>query len=185
MNFKYPRTIDNGSGEEITFLRHIHDDNGGRIEAINKVSPGAGPPMHVHFLQDECFTVVQGRMAAQMEGEEPVLYGPGDTAMFKRGVVHRFWNAGSDTLICKGWVGPALNFEYFLTQVFQSIKGNGGKMPSLFDGAYLLSRYNTEFDMMNIPAFVKKTIFPVMILIGTLTGRFRKFAGAPAPVMKS
>jgi quercetin dioxygenase-like cupin family protein len=185
MNFKYPHTIDNGSGEEITFLGRIADENGDRIEAINKVRPGSGPPMHVHFLQDECFTVVQGKMAAQIEGEAPVFYGPGDTAMFRRGIVHRFWNAGDETLICKGWVGPALNFEYFLTEVFRSTKGNGGEAPSLFDGAYLLSRYKTEFDMMSIPTFVKKLIFPVMVLWGTLTGRYRKFSGAPGPIRKS
>ena len=180
----YPRTIDNGSGEELTFLRRINDETGDRIEAINKVKPGSGPPMHVHFLQDECFTVVEGKMAAQIEGEAPVYYGPGETALFKRGVAHRFWNAGEDMLVCKGWVGPALNFEYFLTEVFRSARGNGGKEPSLFDGAYLLSRYKTEFDMMIIPKFVKKFIFPLVILIGTFTGRFRKFDGAPEPIVE-
>ncbi|HEX6226415.1 MAG TPA: cupin domain-containing protein [Chryseolinea sp.] len=183
MNFSYPRTIDNGNGEELTFLRLIPDKDGGKVEAINRVRPGSGPPMHVHHLQDECLTVVQGTMAAQVEGEEPVIYGPGDTAMFKRGVVHKFWNAGSDMLVCTGWVGPVYNFEYFLTEVFQSMKDSGGKAPSILDGAYLLSRYKTEFDMMVVPTPVKKILFPIIVMVGKLTGRYRKYATAPAPVV--
>jgi len=184
MNFTYPRTIDNGHGEEITFERFIPDENGGKVEGLSRVHPGAGPPMHVHFLQDECLTIVEGKMGTQVEGEAPVFYGPGETAVFKRGVAHRFWNAGEEALVCKCWVAPAYNFEYFITEVFQSIKTNGGDKPSLFDGAYLLSRYKTEFDMMVIPNFVKKIIFPVAVLFGKLTGRYHKYAGAPTPMAK-
>jgi hypothetical protein len=49
----YPRTIDNGAGEQLTFLGVRRDGRGEYGEARNIVSPGAGPPMHVHHLQDE------------------------------------------------------------------------------------------------------------------------------------
>ncbi|CAN5291148.1 hypothetical protein BH23GEM2_BH23GEM2_15910 [soil metagenome] len=49
----YPYTIDNGAGEKLTFVRLIPNTSGGRLEGENLVSPGAGPPMHVHFLQEE------------------------------------------------------------------------------------------------------------------------------------
>lgn len=182
MNFSYPHTIDNGFGEELTFLRQVKDDTGGRIEVKNRVSPGAGPPMHVHHLQDESLTVLQGKIGVQIAGQAPLFYGPGETVTFRRGEVHRFWNAGEEVLICQGWVGPAYNIEYFLTEMFLSIKANGGKKPKPLDAAYLLTKYKSEFDMMEVPPFVKRVIFPIMIFIGKLTGRYRKYAGGPEPV---
>src|SRR6188768_2223063 len=79
MKFTYPHTVDNGSGEEITFLTFINNDKGGRLEVQNKVQPGAGPPMHVHFLQDESLTVVSGKIGAQIAGQPPFFCGPGET----------------------------------------------------------------------------------------------------------
>jgi quercetin dioxygenase-like cupin family protein len=182
MTFTHPHTIDNGSGEEITFLRIVHDVDGDRMELRNQVLPGAGPPMHVHYLQEECLTVVKGKIATQIAGESPVFYGPGQTALFKRGVAHRFWNAGEDVLICEGWVKPAHNLEYFLTEIYKSVKANGGKEPGAFDGAFLMSKYKTEFDMNDIPTFVKKVLFPVVLFFGKIAGKHRKFDGGPEPV---
>ncbi|MGC3944353.1 MAG: cupin domain-containing protein [Chryseolinea sp.] len=182
MRYTYPHTIDNGHGEEITFVRFIPSEEGGTLEIENKVKPGAGPPMHVHHLQDESLTVVQGQIAGQVFGEKPTFHGPGETITFNRGVAHRFWNAGNDMLICRGFVSPAHNMEYFLTEIFWSTKNNTTPRPQFFDGAYLQTRYKTEFDLVEIPGFVRKVIFPVVAFAGTLTGRHRRFVGAPDPI---
>jgi quercetin dioxygenase-like cupin family protein len=182
MKYIYPHTIDNGSGEEITFVKYIENGAGGMLEIENRVKPGSGPPMHVHHLQDESLTVVQGRIGAQVFGQEPTFHGPGETVTFLRGVAHRFWNAGEDVMICKGWAKPAYNMEYFLTEIYRSTKENGGTRPSAFDGAYLQSKYKSEFDLVEIPTFVKKVIFPLTLMLGKLAGKHRKFDGAPAPV---
>lgn len=182
MRYTYPHKIENGFGEELTFVKFVENANGGILEVENKVTPGSGPPMHVHHLQDESLTVVQGKLAAHVAGEEPTYHGPGETVTFKSGVPHRFWNAGEDVLICRGWVSPANNMEYFLTEIYRSIKANGGK-PSAFDGAFLQTKYNSEFDMTEIPSFVKKFIFPVIILLGKLSGRYRKYDNGPEPIV--
>jgi quercetin dioxygenase-like cupin family protein len=182
MKFTYPHVIDNGSGEQLTFVQFIENDNGGILEVENRVHPGAGPPMHVHFLQDESLTVVSGKIGAQIAGHAPFFAGPGETVTFRRGEVHRFWNAGEDILLCKGWASPAYNLEYFLTEMYRSLKSNGGHRPSTFDSAYLLSRYRTEFDMAEIPPFVKTLIFPIVRFLGALTGKHKKFEGAPEAV---
>jgi quercetin dioxygenase-like cupin family protein len=179
MKYTYPHTIDNGSGEEITFVKYIENGAGGMLEIENHVKPGGGPPMHVHHLQDESLTVVQGRIGAQVLGQEPTFHGPGETITFMRGVPHRFWNAGDDVMICKGWASPAYNMEYFLTEIYRSTKENGGKGPSAFDGAYLQSKYKTEFDLVEIPIIVKKVIFPITLMLGRLAGKHRRFEGAP------
>jgi quercetin dioxygenase-like cupin family protein len=185
MKFEYPHTISNGHGEEITFLRLIRDGEGEWLEIRNEVSPGAGPPMHVHHLQDESLTVVKGKIGAQVDGQPPVFYGVGETVLFKRGEVHRFWNAGDEMLVCEGWAKPAYNLEYFLTEIYKSVKANGGKAPGAFDGAYLLSKYGSEFDMIGIPGFVKKVIFPMTLFFGRLLGRHRKFEGCTRCVSMS
>lgn len=184
MNYRYPHIITNGNGEELTFVRLVENESGGLLEVENRVRPGAGPPMHVHYLQDESLTVIQGLMAAQMPGKEHTLHGPGETVTFRRGVPHRFWNAGSDDLICKGWVAPANNVEYFLTEIFESTKANGGKRPSFFDGAFLQMKYRSEFDMPEIPRMVKRWVFPIIVTTGKFLGKHRKFAGAPEPVRR-
>ena len=182
MKYTYPHTIDNGAGEQITFLQHIDNNEGGMLEIENKVQPGAGPPMHVHHLQDESLTVIQGRIGAQIFGRQPTFHGPGETVTFLRGEVHRFWNAGEGLLICRGWAKPAHNLEYFLTEIYRSTKANGGKAPSPFVGAYLQSKYKTELDNLEIPIVVKKVIFPIALVIGKLAGKHRQFAGAPEAV---
>jgi quercetin dioxygenase-like cupin family protein len=182
MKYSYPHTIDNGHGEKLTFLSFIEDADGGKLEVENHVQPGAGPPMHIHMVQDESLTVIQGKIGAQVAGEEPTFHGPGETVTFLRGVAHRFWNAGDDVLICRGWAKPAYNLEYFLTQIYTSTKENGGRGPSIFDGAYLQTKYASEFELVTIPMFVKKFIFPIVVFIGQITGKYSKFEGAPQPV---
>jgi hypothetical protein len=138
--------------------------------------------MHVHFKQDEGLTVVKGKIGVQTMGGKEEFYGEGHSITFKAGQPHRFWNAGIEPMVCKGWVKPAHNVEYFLTEIYKSTKENGGKQPSQFDGAYLLTKYKSEFDMFEIPVFVKKVIFPITLFIGKLTGRYGKFKDAPEAV---
>jgi len=180
--YNYPHTIENGAGEQITFIKHVKDSTGDYLEVENLVQPNSGPPMHVHFRQDESLTVVKGKMGVQILGAKEEFFGEGDTATFKAGEAHRFWNAGTGPLICKGWVKPAHNIEYFLTEIYKSTKINGGKAPGKFDAAYLMAKYKSEFDMLEIPSFVKKVIFPITIFIGKLSGKHKKFKDAPEPV---
>lgn len=181
-NARYPHTIVSGSGEKLTMLRYVEDGKGGYIECENEVAPNAGPPMHVHWKQEESLTIVEGKMGVEIMGQAPQFFGPGDTASFAPGVYHRFWNAGDTPLKCTGYVKPALNFEYFLTNIYASTRENGGKRPGNYDTAFLLTRYRSEFDMAVIPKFVKKLIFPITLTLGKLSGKHRKFADAPPPI---
>ena len=67
----YPHTIDNGAGERITFLRKVSSPSGDRLEIQSVVTPGAGPPMHVHHHQVEAMTVEQGRIGYRSGGTRP------------------------------------------------------------------------------------------------------------------
>ena len=176
----YPRTIDNGAGERLTFLRR----DGDRLEVENVVSPGSGPPMHVHHLQEEAVTVEQGRIGYQRAGGPAQFAGPGETVVFKAGEVHKFWNPGEEELRGTGYVEPADNLEYFLTAIYDSMKRSGGHRPDPFDAAFLTRRYRTEFGMAEIPAPVQKLLFPVIVALGRLLGKYKKYADAPEPVRR-
>jgi len=182
MRYQYPHTIENGAGEKLTFLRVVESPDGDIIEVESEVQPGQGPPMHVHFKQSETLTVVKGKMGIQRPNGKPEYFSDGETSTFEAGDAHRFWNAGTELLICKGYAKPPHNIEYFLTELYKSTKANGGKRPGQFDGSYLLNHFKTEFDMLEIPGFVKKVIFPVVLFFGKLSGKHKKFADAPEAV---
>jgi quercetin dioxygenase-like cupin family protein len=182
--YTYPHTIENGAGERLTFVRRISGRSGDRLEGENLVEPGAGPPMHVHFLQEEVLTVREGRIGYQRPGEPEKFAGPGETVAFKPGEAHRFWNAGDGALLCSGHVEPADNVEYLLTELFESTKRNGGTRPDPFEAAFLMTRYRTEYAMLEIPAMVRRLVFPVLVTVGRLLGRYRRYADAPEPVRR-
>jgi hypothetical protein len=140
--------------------------------------------MHIHYYQEEALTVREGRIGYQRPGEPEQFAGPGDTVRFRAGEPHRFWNAGETDLRCTGYVEPADNVEYFLTELYASTKRTGGIRPDPFDAAFLIRRYRTEFAMVEIPAAVQRVVFPLQVALGRLLGRYRKYADAPEPVRR-
>ncbi len=182
--YTYPHTIENGAGERLTFLRRVPSVTGDRLEAENVVEPGAGPIMHVHHHQEEVLTVDQGRIGYQRPGEPAYFAEPGETVAFRAGEAHKFWNAGEEVLRCTGYIEPADNVEYFLGAIFESQKRSGGARPNPFDAAFLARRYRSEFGMVEIPAPVQRFVFPVLVAVGRLLGRYEKYANAPEPVRR-
>ncbi len=180
--YTYPHTIENGAGERITFLRAVPRPGGDRLEVENVVAPGAGPPMHVHHYQVEALTVEHGRIGYQRPGEPPQFAGPGETVAFKPGDAHKFWNAGEDDLRCTGHIEPAGSVEYLLTELFASMKRRGTPQPDPLDAAFLMWRYRDEFTLLEIPALVRRFVLPAQVAVGTLLGKYRKYADAPGPV---
>ncbi|GAB4039103.1 cupin domain-containing protein [Spirosoma gilvum] len=182
MTISYPHTIQNCLGETLTFLSVETSPEGDKVLVENQVAPHSGPPMHTHFKQDEELTVVSGKLAYQVLGQEVHYAQVGESVLFKRGTPHRFWNAGDDPLICKGWVQPANSIVYYLSAIYAAQNKSGRAQPEAFDAAYLLTRYASEYDMADIPVFVKKVIIPLTYLTGRLLGKYKHFVDAPIPL---
>ena len=143
MRYAYPHTIDTGAGgERLTFLRLTSEPDGDRLEVEGECAPGAGPAMHVHYKQAEYLSVVSGRMAVELETGDKSELGPGEGAEFKAGVGHRFSNCGSGPLILKGWIKPADNVEYFLTELCRTMRSKA-KNGSRSNGLRRMIRYGT------------------------------------------
>ena len=179
MTDAFPYTIDNGAGETLTFVRVVPTDRGDRLEVEFRALAGAGPPMHAHHLQEEAMTVLAGKVGYQIPGGPPQYAEAGESVVFPPGVAHRWWNAGTTELQGTGWMMPPLNGRYFLTALFASMKQSGGKRPGLFDVAFLLTRYRSEFAMLQIPAVVQRLLFPILLVVGRLLGKYRRYADAP------
>ena len=182
MKRTYPYTIDNGNGELITFTGRKQGPQGESVEIDGVAQPGAGPPMHVHYLQEEAVRVVRGRVGYQELGGEPKFAGPGDSVTWPAGTAHKWWNAGTDEAQMVGWCTPAGNIEFFLSTLFASTKENGGKRPGLFDAAFLVTRYRAEFGLLDLPAFITAAVIPIVYRLGLVLGKYEKFKDAPAPM---
>lgn len=182
MKINYPHTIDNGLGEKLIFREVIKEVDGEKVIVENFVKPGAGPIMHTHFKQDEELTVISGEMTYQVLGEEPKVAKAGDSALFKRGVPHKFWNSGSTELNCTGWIKPVHSIVFYLSAIFEAQKKSGKPQPEMFDGAYLITKYKSEYDLPEIPFFAKRVLLPVICLIGKISGKYGHFKDAPKAI---
>lgn len=178
---RYPYTIENGRGERLTFVGVTHGADGPRADAEGVAQPGAGAPMHVHYLQEEAVRVISGRLGYQSPGGPEQFAGPGDQVVWPPGTPHRWWNAGDAELKTTGWCRPPDNVEFYLSTLFASAKAHGGR-PGLFDIAFLLRRYRREFEVLEIPLVVRRLMLPAVYALGTVLGKYRKYATAPAPI---
>jgi mannose-6-phosphate isomerase-like protein (cupin superfamily) len=178
---RYPYTIDNGHGERLTFLGVTSGPDGDRALADGVAQPGAGPPMHVHYKQEEAARVIKGRLGYQVLGQEPKIAESGELVVWPAGTPHKWWNAGDAELHMTGWCRPPGNVEFFLTALFESTKEHGGR-PGLFDAAFLITRYRSEFAMLELPAFVRRLVMPVLYVVGRGLGKHRKYRDAPYPL---
>ncbi|RNI24966.1 cupin domain-containing protein [Rufibacter latericius] len=182
METSFPKTIENCLGERIIFHGVQKEPDGDRVIVENFVTPGHGPLMHTHFLQDEELTVIKGSIGYQVLGKEEQYAGEGETILFRRGTPHRFWNAGQEILNCRGWVKPANTIVFYLSAIYAAQNKSGKAQPETFDGAYLLTRYSKEYDLPEIPWLVKKIVLPLIYLVGKALGKYKHFRDAPEPV---
>jgi hypothetical protein len=66
--------------------------------------------------------------------------------------------------------------------MFASVKKNGGSRPNLFDAAFLLTRYRSEYDMLELPVFVRRVLIPILYVVGSALGKYKKYGDAPEPI---
>ncbi len=175
------KLILNKNGETLVITRSSKESNGAITEFEDMEQPGIGPPMHVHFKQQELVPVIEGKMRVKTLTKEFSL-AEGETYVFQAGEAHRFWNEGAGVLRYAGHVKPSNNYEYFIRHVCLSANEANDDKPGAFDAAYLLTKYKSEMDMLVIPAPVKKIVFPVLLVVGRLLGKFKKYADAPPAV---
>lgn len=171
----------NRNGETLIITRPATETGGQLTEFEGMDEPGIGPPMHVHFKQEEKLKLLKGKMRIKTLTKEFSL-AEGEEYTFAAGEAHRFWNEGNERNHYAGHVKPSNNYEYFIKQVYKSANEANDDKPGPFDAAFLLTKYRSEMDMLVIPKPVKLFVFPILLFIGKLTGKFKKFADAPPAI---
>lgn len=87
-------------------------------------SPGAGPPLHVHYQQAEFFRVVEGDYEFLIGGAR-FGAGPGDTAFVPMGMPHTFRNRGATPGRLLFGLTPAAEGEAFFAELAPHVAGEG------------------------------------------------------------
>jgi hypothetical protein len=61
------------------------------------------------------------------------------------------------------------------------MKENGGR-PGLFDAAFLTTRYQTGFAMLELPPVARRPVSPLVYALGLALGKYTKYKNAPPPI---
>jgi hypothetical protein len=62
------------------------------------------------------------------------------------------------------------------------VKRNGNGRPDLFDAAFLMTRYQSEYAMLEMPALARRVLIPILYVVGRVLGKYRKYGDAPEPI---
>jgi mannose-6-phosphate isomerase-like protein (cupin superfamily) len=157
--------------------------NGEPVFALRGTLPAhrEGPPLHVHYAEDEEGLIVAGTLSAEVDRQR-VTVGPGQTVRLPQGVPHRWWNDGDQTLIFEGYTHPAVDLDRYLQAVFEVMNAGAPNRPPLFYLANLALRHRRTQSVLLMPAPIQTVLFGFLVLVGTLLGRYRgtSWPGCPA-----
>lgn len=176
------RLENRNTGETLQIAR-VRDAEGQSILTVDGSLPPRknGPPLHVHFHQREEGVVKAGSLGAQI-GKETVVVPTGGEGVFPAGVVHKWWNAGDEVLKLSGRVIPAGDLDRFLQALFAVLNASPSGRPSIFYLAHVLWRHRHTQAVMVPPRVIQKIVFPVVLFMGTVLGKYRgdSWPGSPA-----
>jgi mannose-6-phosphate isomerase-like protein (cupin superfamily) len=77
-----------------------------------------GPPLHVHFAEDEEGYVRSGTLSVLLDGRL-LSVGPGESTSIARGRAHRWWNEGDEPLVFEGYARPVVDLDRYLQAIFE------------------------------------------------------------------
>jgi len=81
-------------GDEVRLKITSADTNGAFAVFEDSTPPLGGPPLHLHYQQDEWWYVLEGEFLFEVDGKE-IHAGPGATVFAARGTRHTFQNIGT------------------------------------------------------------------------------------------
>ena len=165
--------LENRHTGEILRMRRIRDGQGRIVLSLDgTLPPGAGgPPLHVHFREQEEGVVKAGTLGAQV-GAKKIVVPTGGTVVLPAGIRHRWWNAGDDLLEFSGTAAPAVDLDRYLQAVFAVLNASKGR-PPIFYLAHVLWRHRDTQLLMNPPPAIQRILLPVVLMLGRVLGKYR------------
>lgn len=170
------------TGERLT-LRRIKTGIGiEELQLFGSLPPHReGPPLHIHFGEDEYGEVVSGTLSASVDGKH-FLVEAGGSANFRKGSVHRWWNDGDKELVFRGVATPTIDLDRYLQALLEVLNAGSPGRPPLFYIAHVLYRHrNTQLALV-IPRVLQRMFLPIVVFLGMVFGKYRGTAwpGCPA-----
>src|ERR1700728_1091055 len=148
------------SGEQIT-ITATTAGTGGVLEWELLLAPGGRvPSSHAHPEQEECFTVLDGRMRFRVGGRR-ITAGPGDTVLVPPGTVHHFANAGPRPARVAVQTWPALSMLELLetaAAMGQAQHAAARRLPTPVDLALFMRDFEREVRAPYLPAALVRTV---------------------------
>jgi len=179
----YVLKLENRHTGEILRMHRVREANGQVILILEGALPphSSGPPMHVHFQEHEQGRVVAGTLGA-IVGNKKITVQAGEPVDLPPGIPHRWWNAGEDLLEFNGRVVPVIDLDRYLQAIFAAVNASRSGRPSLFYLAHILRRHRQTQELKAVPVAIQKIVFPVVLLIGHILGKYRgdNWPGSPA-----
>lgn len=172
--FRSGDTIENPiTGERIVFLLTASETNGELVVVETSVRAGGFvAAAHTHPHQEERFHILGGTLRFRV-GKEIVEVGAGGRIAVSPGVVHRFWNTGTEEarFVCE--VRPALHFEELLGTMFALAEGgktNAKGMPNVLRLAVVAQAYADTIRLPFPPAVLQRLALGLAAPVGRLLG---------------
>jgi len=167
------RTLHNRHTGEYLHLRRVRRDGVLCLELKGTLPPKqGGPPLHLHTSEDEIGTVVSGTLSAEVNGHR-IQVASGGTAAFPKGAAHRWWNDGDEPLAFEGLARPVVDLDVYLAAAFEILNSGPANRPPIFYLAHLAWRHRRTQAVLFMPRWAQRVVVPVIVLIGTVLGRYR------------
>jgi len=140
-----------------------------------------GPPLHIHYIEDEVGVVVAGVLSAEVSGQQ-LTFKQGETVLLPHGLPHRWWNGGDELLRFDGHILPVADLDRYLQAIFEVINAGPPNRPSLFYLAHAALQHRRTQTILVMPPAVQAVLFRAIVAVGTLLGRYRgtEWPGCPA-----
>ena len=131
-----------------------------------------GPPLHIHFAEDEEGHIRSGTLSVVIDGRR-ITAGPGESTSIARGSVHRWWNEGNEPLEFEGYARPVVDLDRYLQAIFEVMNAGPEGRPPLFYIAHAALRHRHTQAVLIMPRPIQAVLFRVVVAVGTVLGRYR------------
>lgn len=157
------------TGETMTVLQTSADTDG-KLFAFDNMTPAgtAGPPLHIHPVQEERFIVIAGTLLAQMNGEY-YQFQAGEMLVVPAGAIHTYDNKLGEAVTFRVELRPALDSE----QLFAGLFSLSSQKPMIaaLQFAQLMHHCQSRFYIAKMPRLLQKVLFGGLVGLGRLSSQ--------------
>lgn len=166
------------TGERIT-IRVSGAESGGELLAWElRLAPGGRVPNgHVHPVQEERFTVVEGCLRLRV-GRRGRLVRPGQTVTVPPGAPHHFANPGRTEALVLVETRPAMQMHELLkvaAELARDGRGRPRRLPRPVDLVLFMDEFRSEVQASYLPARLVRPVVRAVARLAALTGADRRY----------